>query len=36
VQPQDLPDLLENVAALIGTRALTLLEREFQPGGTIC
>jgi CheY-like chemotaxis protein len=36
VQPQDLPDLLENVAALIGARALTLLEREFQPGGTIC
>ncbi|MDZ7638804.1 MAG: hypothetical protein U5J83_11245 [Bryobacterales bacterium] len=36
VEPQNIPDLLEHVADLIGSRALSLLDREFQPGGTIC
>lgn len=35
VEPQNLPDLLEQVADLIGSRALTMLEREFQTGGPV-
>lgn len=35
VEPQNIPDLLEHVASLIGSRALSMLERELQPGGSI-
>ena len=35
VEPQNLPDLLEQVADLIGSRALTMLDREFQTGGPV-
>ena len=35
VEPQNIPDLLEQVANLIGGRALSMLERELQLGGSI-
>lgn len=35
VEPQNIPDLLEQVAHLIGSRALSMLERELQVGGSI-
>lgn len=35
VEPQNVPDLLEHVANLIGSRALSMLERELQFGGSI-
>ncbi|MCC7340643.1 MAG: hypothetical protein IT170_06120 [Bryobacterales bacterium] len=35
VEPQNIPDLLEQVANLIGGRALSILERELQLGGSI-
>jgi CheY-like chemotaxis protein len=35
VEPQNVPDLLDHVASLIGSRALSMIERELQPGGSI-
>lgn len=35
VEPQNIPDLLEHIANLIGSRALSMLERELQLGSSI-
>ena len=35
VEPQNVPDLLGQIADLIGDRAMNMLEREFETGGPV-